>query len=147
MPTAAHARLKLREIPKTVTLTGEQYIDLLAHLEAFDEVFASLAGYAPSPAGRALIDEALRKFDEGVLGPVGERDEQYERDPVKVEARARGAEYAAAILEGMADAHDLGLEQVLPEYYAPRATRSVLTRETRRLVHMAAGIREQGRLA
>lgn len=145
MPIATD-ELELRRIPESVSLTREQYLDLLGALHGLDEVFTEFTGgCSPAPAASAAIDDAYRTLDR-LSGDIGPDDEQMDQDPVLVEVYARGHDYAAKVFREMRGAEGFGLEGVLPELYAPSELRNTLLRWQLKHTDMAKGIREQGRI-
>lgn len=104
--------VRLRTMPESVTLTREQYIELLATLEAVKDVFVVLNGRVESPANE-VITGALCDLD-ALAGEIGEEDEACNRDPIWLASGARGHELSSKILQAMAEAPGHGLMGLAP---------------------------------
>jgi hypothetical protein len=144
--TPPAAKVVLRSMPDEVTLTGEQYAELLGRLTAVEELFSTFDGNCRDGALATWAGQTLTLFDEEVIGYVGETDEAWDRDPIKVETEARGSQIASELLAKMSGLPTFCMDGILPFEFNPRETYQLLETESMRLAGASKKIREGGSL-
>jgi hypothetical protein len=92
--------------PDTVTVSSEAVLEAVSALRAVDEFFMVLNGRSDSRVGAHVLDLAGDLKNEA-FGDEPEGDEEYERDPLIVEVKARESEKCAELLRVLQQTREL----------------------------------------